>query len=245
MDESTWLEVNNYNTNMDQDFFDAYLVSEWIDSFELPSSRQVSTGNAMAEEEAAIFCDDDFANLDFANDREYLFASCDRIPETNPQPDSVSATTPLERFSAPVQLVFNASPRQPEKRRFEECLSEFVGLESVDKGTKRRKRYSTENRKKVDQVRKAGACIRCKLMKTPVSHLGLLLPRKINADPHSKCELELPCASCLKTCKDQALGRSLCIRQRLIDARFTIGTKSSPIRLCLLTSIYCRSLGSR
>jgi hypothetical protein len=182
MDESSWLDIDNYITDLGQDFFDAYLVSEWTDSFELPCSRQVSTGNVIAEEEAAIFCDDDFASLDFANDREYLFASCDRV---SPQPDSVSTTTPLERFSAPGQLAFNASPKQAEKRRFEECLSEFVGTESVDKGTKRRKRYSAENRKKVDQVRKAGACIRCKLMKTPVSHLGLLLPRETNTEPHS------------------------------------------------------------
>jgi hypothetical protein len=175
MDESSWLSVDGYNTDLDRDFFDAYLVSEWIDSFELPCSTQGSTGNIMAEE-AAIFCDDAFANLDFANDREYLFTSYDRVPEASPQPDSVSTTIPLEWFSAPVKLAFNASPRRPEKRRFEECLSEFVGTESVNKVTTRRKRYSIENRKKVDQVRKAGACIRCKLMKTPVSHLRILLP---------------------------------------------------------------------
>jgi hypothetical protein len=186
MDESSWLDVDNYNTDLDLDFFDAYLVSEWIDSFELPCSRQVGTGNAVAGEDSAIFCDyDDFANLDFANDREYLFTSCDRVPKASPQSDSVSTTTPLEQFSAPVQLAFTASPRRHEKRRFEECLSEFMGTESVDKGTKRRKRYSTENRKKVDQVRKAGACIRCKLMKTPVSHLSILLPRKLNTNPYS------------------------------------------------------------
>jgi hypothetical protein len=180
MDESSWLDVDNYNTDLDLDFFDAYLVSEWIDSFELPCSRQVGTGNPMTEGDNAIFRDDnDFANSDFANDREYLFTSCDRVPEASPQPDSASTTTPLERFSAPVQLAFNASPTRSEKRRFEECLSEFVGTESVDKGTKRRKRYSTENRKKVDQVRKAGACIRCKLMKTPVSHLRILFTTKI------------------------------------------------------------------
>jgi hypothetical protein len=185
MEESSWLDVDSYNTDLDQAFFDACLVSEWIDSFELSCSRQVSTSNVMAEE-AAIFCDDDdFANSNFVNDREYLFTSCDRVPEASPQPDSVSTTTPLERLSAPAQIAFNTSPRWPEKRRFEECLSEFVGTESVDKGTKRRRRYSTENKKKVNQVRKAGACIRCKLMKTPVRHLGTHLRRKFNTDLHS------------------------------------------------------------
>jgi hypothetical protein len=186
MDESSWLDVDNYNTDLDLDFFDAYLVSEWIDSFELSCGRQLGTGNARAEEGAAIFCDDDdFANSDFANGREYLFTSYDQVPEASPQPDSVSTTIPLERFPAPVQLVFNVSPRRPEKRRFEEYLSEFVGTESVDEGTKHRKRYSTENRKKVDHVRKAGACIRCRLMKTPVSHLRILLPRKLDTNPYS------------------------------------------------------------
>jgi hypothetical protein len=175
MDESSWLDVDNYNTDLDLDFFDAYLVSEWIDSFELPCGRQVGT----------VCDDDDFANSDFANDREYLFTSYDQVPEASPQPDSVSTTTPLERFPAPVQLAFNASPRRPEKRRFEEYISEFVGTESVDKGSKHRKRYSTEDRKKVDQVRKAGACIRCRLMKIPVSHLRILLPRKLNTKPYS------------------------------------------------------------
>lgn len=166
MDEYSWFDIDNHNADLDQDFFDAYLISEWIDSFDTPCS---SNDNALAEEKAATFCEGDFANSDFANDLEYIFTSCDLVPEVSPQPDNVSITAPLEWSSAPVQLAFNASPRRPEKRRFEEYLSEFVGIESVDKGPKGRKRYSTENRKKVEQVRKVGACIRCKLMKTPVA----------------------------------------------------------------------------
>jgi hypothetical protein len=177
MDESSWFDLDNYNTGLDQDFFDEFLVSEWSDSFDLPSSKQVSAGDVMAEEEAAPFYDNDFANLNFANDQEYLFASCDRTPKASPQPHLFSHITPLGQFSSPVQLAFNASPRPSEKRRFEECLSEFVGTESVDEGAKRRKRYSPENRKKVGQVRKAGACVRCKLLKTPVSHLGVISPQ--------------------------------------------------------------------
>lgn len=170
MNESSWQHVDNYNTDLDLDFFDEYMVSEWIDSFELPDSIQADIRNATAEEDAAIlYNDDEIANSNLGNDREYLFTSSSRVPEASPHPAYVSTTTPLERFSAPIQLGSNASPRRPEKRSFEDCLSEFVGTEPVVKGTKRRERYSTEDRKKVDQVRKAGACIRCKLMKTPVS----------------------------------------------------------------------------
>jgi hypothetical protein len=177
MDKSSWLDVDNYNMIWTGISSTHIWCQNGSTLFELPCSRQVSTGNVMAEEDAANFCDDDdFANSDFANDREYLFTSCDRISEASPQPDSVSTITPLERLSVPAQLAFNASPSRPEKRRFDECLSEFVGTKSVDKGTKRRKGYSSEDRKKVDQVRKAGACIRCKLMKTSVSHLRILLP---------------------------------------------------------------------
>jgi hypothetical protein len=184
MDESSWLHVDNYNTDLDLDFFDEYMVSEWIDSFELPESIQADISNAAAEEDHAILYNDDgIANSNFGDDREYLFTSITRVPEASLEPDNVSTTTPLDRFSVPVQLASNPSPRRPEKRSFEDCLSEFVGTEPVVKGAKRRERYSTEDRKKVDQVRKAGACIRCKLLKTPVSHLRMLLPRKVNTNP--------------------------------------------------------------
>jgi hypothetical protein len=157
MNESSWLHVDNYNTGLDLDFFDEYMVSEWIDSFELPDSMQADIRNATAEEDAAIFYnDDEIATSNFGNDREYLFTSSSIVPEASPQPDYVSTTTPLERFSAPIQFASNASPRRPEKRSFEDCLSEFVGTEPMVKGTKHRERYSTDDRKKVDQVRKAG-----------------------------------------------------------------------------------------
>jgi hypothetical protein len=56
-----------------------------------------------------------------------------------------------------------------ETRKFEDCLSEFAVAQANDKTTRRRKRFSNERRKEVDHIRKAGACIRCRLMKTAVS----------------------------------------------------------------------------
>ncbi|KAE9377782.1 hypothetical protein N431DRAFT_478944 [Stipitochalara longipes BDJ] len=90
----------------------------------------------------------------------------------------------------------------PETRRFEDCLSEFVIAQADDKTIRRRKRFSNDRRKEVEHIRKAGACIRCRLTKTA-------------------CKLELPCASCMKACRNVALSRTLCTRQRLIDIRFT------------------------
>lgn len=55
-----------------------------------------------------------------------------------------------------------------ETRKFEDCLSEFAVAQASDKTTRRRKRFSNERRKEVDDIRKAGACIRCRLMKTAV-----------------------------------------------------------------------------
>jgi hypothetical protein len=114
MDESSWLHVDNYNTDLDPDFFDEYMASEWIEYFELPESIQADTSNAAAEEDAAIlYNDDEIANSNFGNDREYLFTSSNRVSEASPQPDNVSTAIPLERLPAPVQLASNASPRRP------------------------------------------------------------------------------------------------------------------------------------
>ena len=61
------------------------------------------------------------------------------------------------------------SSKAPETRKFEDCLSEFAISQASDKTIRRRKRFSNERRKEVDHIRKAGACIRCRLMKTAVS----------------------------------------------------------------------------
>jgi len=57
----------------------------------------------------------------------------------------------------------------PETRSFEDCLSEFVVAQANDKIVRRRKRFSNDRRKEVGHIRKAGACIRCRLTKTAVS----------------------------------------------------------------------------
>jgi hypothetical protein len=112
-----------------------------------------------------------------------------------------------------------------ETRKFEDFLSEFAISQANDKTTKRRKRFSNDRRKEVSHIRKAGACVRCKLMKTAVS-IGNFRRRFSIATSNSnkQCKLELPCASCIKAFQDIDLGRTLCIRQKLTDVRFTAGS---------------------
>lgn len=55
------------------------------------------------------------------------------------------------------------------KRKFEDGLFEFVGIQDPNKKARRRTKFGTERRKEVDQLRKVGACIRCRLTKTRVS----------------------------------------------------------------------------
>jgi hypothetical protein len=167
MDEPLWADID-YSVDLDQDF-DSYLAREWIDSFNVSCGDQVDSAKERAEDEAVPFLDADLANLDFVVDLEYLFTPCHLVPEVSPQPHSNSAAMPLILPATPVKPDLNAFTRRPEKRRFEECLSEFVGTQPMNMTKKGRKSFSAEGRKKTDQVRKAGACIRCKLLKTPVS----------------------------------------------------------------------------
>ena len=83
--------------------------------------------------------------------------ACTTAPDVVPSPEAEPRT-----FSSKVFL-------PPETGRFEDCLSEFAVTQAYDKITQRRKRFSKDRRKEVGHVRKAGACIRCRLTKTAVS----------------------------------------------------------------------------
>jgi hypothetical protein len=68
--------------------------------------------------------------------------------------------------------------------QFTDCLHEFEGMPNRTAPRRRRKRFDPMRRKEVDQLRKVGACIRCRLTKTPVSLAG-----------HNILKLQLSCAS--------------------------------------------------
>ena len=178
MDETLWPDAGSYDAGLlDESSFDPLMLSEWIDSFDATCGGQANGEIAMAEDEVVPFLNDPIA-ADFPNDFADFLLSYDVVPivTITPQPGSApsesvsTALPPLQPSSTEVHLTSNASLSKPEKRRFEEYLSEFVGIQLVNKATKGRKHLSAKGRKKASQVRKAGACIRCKLMKTPVNH---------------------------------------------------------------------------
>jgi hypothetical protein len=178
MDETLWPDAGSYDAGLlDESFFDPLMLSEWIDSFDVTCGDQANSEIAMAEDEVVPFLNDPSA-ADFTNDFPHFLLSYDVVPNVTitPQSGSVSsessstALPPLQTSSTEIHPASSVSLRKPEKRRFEEYLSEFVGTEPMNKTTKGRKQLSSEARKKAYQVRKAGACIRCRLMKTPVNH---------------------------------------------------------------------------
>jgi hypothetical protein len=64
---------------------------------------------------------------------------------------------------------FSASGANQTRKGLEACLFEFEGTKLKNTSKKGRKPFSKERRREVGQVRKAGACSRCRITKTPVS----------------------------------------------------------------------------
>jgi hypothetical protein len=61
------------------------------------------------------------------------------------------------------------SPVDSAERSLEDHLFEFEVPEPNKRDKRRRKPYSHKRRKEVGQVRRAGACMRCRITKTPVT----------------------------------------------------------------------------
>jgi hypothetical protein len=80
---------------------------------------------------------------------------------TEPSPGSSIQTT---------SQLLPPSPRQSRKRRIEDFQSEFMGPQPAGVDKRRRQPFKSQRRLEVGAVRKAGACIRCRVMKTPVIH---------------------------------------------------------------------------
>lgn len=169
--ENSQLDLDNYSVDLDQDFFDAYLVQEWIESFDVPYGGTVDSANAVAEGDAIPNPDVEFTSLDVASSLEDFFTTYDLVAEVDPQPESIPG---VETDTQSTQQLLHTVAARPQKRKLEECLSEFVGTRPTNATKKGRRPFSTEGKKKVDQVRKAGACIRCKLLKTQVSQSATL-----------------------------------------------------------------------
>ena len=80
-----------------------------------------------------------------------------------------SSTFPTQATCQPVPPL----PKRSKKRRIEDFQSEFMGPQPFVNDKRRRQPYKTERRMEVGMVRQVGACIRCRIMKTPVSRVWL------------------------------------------------------------------------
>jgi hypothetical protein len=81
----------------------------------------------------------------------------------------------IQQTTFPTQEDELQAPLLPpaKKRKFEDGLSQFIGVKNPGRKTKQRKPFVPERRKEVDQVRKVGACLRCRITKTRVSTIEL------------------------------------------------------------------------
>jgi len=91
------------------------------------------------------------------------------VPAT-PTPADAPMPTGLEKST---NLV-GPAPKSSKRRRIEDYLLEFDGPQPANMERHRRSPFKPEKRKKVGDVRKAGACLRCRLLKRPVSNSVLL-----------------------------------------------------------------------
>ena len=126
--------------------------------------------------------------------------------ESNTNSSSSGLATPLnstEPSISPAQMA--SEPLAPllerrKKRRMEDYQLEFMGPQPVQNEKRRRQPYQTMRRIEVGMIRQLGACIRCKIMKTP-------------------CSSGKPCVKCAKHCGDPHLSQALCTREKLLEFR--------------------------
>lgn len=79
-----------------------------------------------------------------------------------PPESSISPTQVEDKLRSPL-------PSMSKRRRIEDYQIEFMGPEPVQTEKRRRQPYKTpERRMAVGKIRALGACVRCKIMKTPV-----------------------------------------------------------------------------
>jgi hypothetical protein len=119
-------------------------------------------------------------------------------------------------ITSPTQA--NSRPTESRKRSFEDMTTCFPSSTSLV--VERRKRpYKPPRRQEVALMRKIKPCSRCKARKVSVSissdfqAFEMLIERQ--------CKFPGPCESCKKAAGNAALARHICIRQSLLDLRFS------------------------
>jgi hypothetical protein len=92
---------------------------------------------------------------------------------TIPSPDILDGIASEHSTHSQTLSVESAYPvaATPKNTDFQACLHEFDGGPKNISPRRKRKPFSNERRKEVSQLRKVGACIRCRLTKSSVSFL--------------------------------------------------------------------------
>jgi hypothetical protein len=121
-----------------------------------------------------------FNEINISNDLDMTLSyQMDHKSDSHTNSSSSGLATPLtppDPSSFPTQATcqpVSPLPKRPKKRRIEDFQSEFMGPQPVVPDKRRRQPYKNERRMEVGMVRQVGACIRCRIMKTPVSRIWL------------------------------------------------------------------------
>lgn len=90
---------------------------------------------------------------------------------TQTEEQTVNQDTTIPQQSYPLETSVPPTQAQSpgKKRKLEDCLSQFEGVKNLGRKRRQRRTFAPERRKEVDQVRKVGACLRCRITKSRVS----------------------------------------------------------------------------
>jgi len=129
---------------------------------ELIGSYDLMDGVCVTGEDFSVF-------LNNTNQNEYLTTHENPTSPKNPR-----QTTPQKTSAPPTPTQTPAR-----KQKLEDGLSQFVGVKHSGRKIKQRKSFEPDRRKEVDQVRKVGACLRCRITKAKVGPASCCLKGKL------------------------------------------------------------------
>jgi hypothetical protein len=139
------------------------LGDDFLEMLDMSQSIEQYSFNLYSNEDWMEFVD---TNLDL----DIPFFVPSQLESQPNAPPYYEITPDFDHDLTPINETRSSIPKDSKKINFEDCLSEFTVPQVVENISKHRKRFSSERRREVSQIRKAGACVRCKIMKTPVSY---------------------------------------------------------------------------
>jgi len=138
-----------YETNFELNHFNDYDLSMSDNSASFLDTYTGLSIAGLVDDGLSMFYNTTFQNYDGARNEALAYHQTNSLPVAAKNLE-ISAVNP------------------PEKQKFEDGLSHFIGMKNSGPERKQRKRFAPDRRKEVDQVRKVGACIRCRITKTRV-----------------------------------------------------------------------------